>query len=341
MGLNNFTEEEKRRARRADLFEFLHEHHADQLRYDGYEWVKFRPNPSIGIHKGACSFKDFSTGESGNSLDFLVNYLGYDIVDAVHALCDAVPSELETGGAASNSYTLQSNTLHISNRSSAQGKRVLVLPEAEPGSYRRVFAYLTQRRGISAETVQKLINSKLLYQSREHGNIVFVNPERDWGEWRGTSTFAEESSGRKYRGMLAGSRQDGFWWFRTGSAKTAEAAYICEGAIDAISLYELHMMHREHNAEVAPDLTPIDAYYISIGGCEKKAALERIAKSLRGKAYVSFLPDNDAAGRAAMEWFDQWYQEAFPGHRPILGLPKEKDWNDVLMRERSKVQAGK
>ena len=43
-----------------------------------------------------------------------------------------------------------------------------------------MFAYLTRSRGISSETVNRLIRDGLLYQEPDHGNAVFVTVERDY-----------------------------------------------------------------------------------------------------------------------------------------------------------------
>ena len=62
---------------------------------------------------------------------------------------------------------------------SVRSAREFVLPKRGQ-DHRRVFAYLTRTRGISSETVNRLIRDGLLYQEPDHGNAVFVTVERDY-----------------------------------------------------------------------------------------------------------------------------------------------------------------
>ena len=124
--------------------------------------------------------------------------------------------------------------------------------------------------------------------------------ERDFAELRGTYTF-----GNPFHGIVPHSRHDGFWWFRT--SRNAAKAYICEAAIDAISLYELHKIQGNHE----------EAYYISIAGVAKQPAIDRL-KKYKYKLVLSV--DNDDAGQncrnrnSDLEYI----------------IPVHKDWNEDL-----------
>lgn len=123
------------------------------------------------------------------------------------------------------------------------------------GKYKNLFAFLSGR-GIPAETIQTLIRQNLIYQEKKNNNIVFISAEKDFAELRGTYTFGNTS----FHGIVPNSRHDGFWWFRT--SKDTSVAYICEAAIDAISLFELHKLQGVQKP----------AYYIRIAGAAKQAA---------------------------------------------------------------------
>ena len=124
--------------------------------------------------------------------------------------------------------------------------------------------------------------------------------ERDFAELRGTYTF-----GNPFHGIVPHSRHDGFWWFRT--SRNAAKAYICEAAIDAISLYELHKIQGNHE----------EAYYISIAGVAKQPAIDRLKKY---KYKLVLAVDNDDAGQncrnrnSDLEYI----------------IPVHKDWNEDL-----------
>lgn len=141
---------------------------------------------------------------------------------------------------------------------------------------------------------------KYCIRKKNRNNIVFINTERDFAELRGTYTF-----GKSFHGVVPNCRNDGFWWFRT--SKTASKAYICEAAIDAISLFELHRLHGKSEP----------AYYISIAGAAKQSAINRLKQA---KPELILAVDNDAAGQQCRS------------RNPDLDyiIPKHKDWNEDL-----------
>ena len=67
--------------------------------------------------------------------------------------------------------------------------RVLIPPEPVQGPYRQLSAYLTQQRGIPPALVQILVDDGILYQEKEHNNMVFINPSRTFAELRGSNSF--------------------------------------------------------------------------------------------------------------------------------------------------------
>ena len=280
----NVTHEQIQNARRADLYAFLAGHHDSDFIHEKNN-IRLKCNHSVCIRTGYCGYRDFATNETGNSVDFLVRHMGYGLVDAVQALTAAVPAAAPAPPAAAQQDTLK----HVPAE----------FPAPVDGMYRNLFAYLSNRC-ISRQTIHALVSGKIMYQEKTHNNIVFINPERDFAEIRGTYTY-----GKPFHGVVPNCRHDGFWWFRT--SKNAGTAYICEAAVDAVSLYELHKM-QEH---------PQDAYYISIAGVAKQAAIDRL-KSSRLTPVLAV--DNDTAGQKCRD------------RNPELSyiLPANKDWNEDL-----------
>lgn len=289
--MRRYTKEQMRCARRTDLYEFLMRYHADRFKREGQS-IHPIANNSLSIRRGYSGYIDFATEEKGNSVDFLVKHMGYELDQAVFALCG------DAGGCLSDKKEIV-----VPGDSDGFESLSPVFPEPAGGRYSRLFAFLVGR-GIPAKTIQSLINQHLLYQSRERNNAVFINHEKDWAELRGTYTLGD----KPFKGTVAHCRADGFWWFKTG--RDASLAYICEGAIDAISLYILHM----RNGKTDP------AIYVSIGGVSKQQAIERIKRQTVAVLAV----DNDTAGQKCRD------------KNPELSfiLPVTKDWNEDL-------QAGK
>ena len=280
---SNVSKEQIASARHADLYAFLMKYHSSNFKTEG-DSIRSKDNHSISIKKSYKGYKDFATNETGNPIDFLMKHMGFDFVNAVQALSD-VPASAISQPADAQQYGI----------SNVPPK----FPEPVDGMYKNLFAYL-KNRGISTETIQMLVEQKKMYQEKSKNNIVFINMERDFAELRGTYTF-----GKPFHGIVNNSRPDGFWWFRT--SKDADKGYICEAAIDAISLYELHRIHG-HTEE---------AYYISIAGAAKQPAIDRLKNS---KLDIILAVDNDAAGQncrnknSDLEYI----------------IPVHKDWNENL-----------
>ena len=283
--VNNVSKEQAASARCADLYDFLVKYHDSKFKHEG-DSIRPKDNHSISIKKGYHGYKDFSTGETGNSIDFLMNHMGFDFISAVQALSDI-------------STLTPTPAYHADVQQDSIGIVPPEFPEPADGMYKNLFAYL-RSRGISTGTIQMLVGQKIMYQEKSKNNIVFINKERDFAEVRGTYTF-----GKPFHGVVTNSRHNGFWWFRT--SKAALKGYICESAIDAISLYELHRIHG--NKE--------EAYYISIAGVAKHPAIDRLKNS---KLHIILAVDNDAAGQncrnknSDLEYI----------------IPVHKDWNEDL-----------
>lgn len=278
------TEQQKRQARKANLFEYLATHHADSVELDRHgKTLRLAANHSISVKNGYSGYLDFATDEHGNGIDLLCRHFGYDFQTAVLALCGESPKD----------FSFSSPSL--SKVTSATGmKKEIELPPPAP-DYRRMMAYLTQSRRLPVPLVQMLIDKRLVYQAADTNNAVFVSQARDFAELRGTLTA------KPYHGIVKGSRHDGAWAFRLGGSDT-QLAYICESAIDAISLAAI---------------LGASAYYVSIAGAAKQAAIDRIKKS---RLCVVIATDNDQAG-----------EECRRRNSDCEAIwPEHKDWNDDL-----------
>lgn len=282
---NNVSKEQTASARHADLYTFLMKHHSSNFKTEG-DSIRPVDNHSISIRKGYNGYKDFATGETGNSIDFLKNYMGYTFVEAVQALSD---TSVSASAPIHPAGYLQNGIRNVPPE----------FPEPVNGTYKNLFAYL-RSRGIPSETIQMLISQKIIYQEKSKNNIVFINMERNFAELRGTYTF-----GKPFHGIVPNSRHDGFWWFCT--SKNATKGYICEAAIDAVSLYELHKIQGRQE----------EAYYISIAGVSKQPAIDRLKNS---KLHIVLAVDNDAAGQQCRN----------KNSELEYILPKNKDWNEDL-----------
>ena len=318
-------------ARNGDLFNFLLENYPND--YD-IECGCLRPknNHSISIRPGIPFYYEFDGGIHGNSLEYLVDVLGYNFKDAVFALNDGFTNNtpLTTNYQTDTAVT----TNHQTDTNPEEGNPQF--PEPCKGGYKRLFAFLLSR-GISRETIQKLVDEEAVYQD-EHGNVIFINTSDKWGEIRGTNTYADKRCEHRkkcerycpierqwckhmdtcseykkdiYHKIVNGSKKNMYWIYIPDEGMDADIAYICEGAIDAISLYELHRIKG----------APIGGMYVSIGGAGKQGAIVNLMNNWYLKKEDTILAvDNDGPGEDC--------RKRNPDLRFII--PKNKDWNDDL-----------
>lgn len=279
-------------ARMADLHQFLIDNHPEEIIREG-SYIRLKEHSSICIkqhHSGYCRFSDAT--EHGNGIDLLTLYLGYDKLDAIRALALGSNPECRS----------------FSPLLSASDHSRFTYPSPASKPYSRVTAYLVKSRALSNDTVSALMKAGLLYQEASHMNAVFINHEQDYCEIHGTLSF-----GKSFHGCRRVS-PTGYWSFRVGKASPVQRAYVCEGAIDAISLYELH---RYEGGGCSGNL------YCSIGGVSNQQAIDKIASC----AYeVIMAVDNDAAGAACRSRNSQFSSI----------VPQGKDWNDDLRNIKEK-----
>ena len=280
------TKEQIDRAREADLYSYLVNYHGGEIIPCGNA-IRLKGCDSVYIKPGYYGYMRFSTGERGNGIDLLTRHLGYSFTEAVEALAgcriDPIMKEVQ-------------RDLPI--------QKACSFPEPTKEPFRRVYAYLTRTRGISSATVTMLVKRGLLYQD-DHGNACFVNEDRTFCEVRGTLSMV-----RYHRTLRSEIGNCAYWSFAVGD--NPKVAYVCEGAIDAISLYELL-----RNEVKEP------ALYCGIGGVGNVDTIKRIEDlGLRTVLAV----DNDVAGKTCREFSPQLETM----------IPTEKDWNEDL-QARSKI----
>lgn len=231
-------------------------------------------------------FFQFSVGLGGDQIQFLQNYVyNGDFIAAVQDLA---------------SYAAGCSLWDFIEPEKSTEKSFL-LPPKENGLYKRVWAYLVKKRNIPSKTIQELFDEGTLYQTAKYGNCAFVSKECNYAELVGTGET-------RFKGIVQGSDQDGYWI--TG-ATNPEKVYVCESAIDAISLKVLHEIASPDNHNNA---------YASIGGL-KPQAMQRLLAKYPDKCILAV--DNDDAANAFADKFSELER----------AIPSAKDWNELLKEE--------
>lgn len=316
-----------RRARRANLYSYLCKYHPGDVTREG-DSLRLNCDHSVSVRSNWSGYTDFATGETGNAIECLMYFFNYDFQSAAAALAMhdgmpeeelVLPDETITLPGPPKSPVTAAGTASVSSPSAAsQGppaalqapSKPFVLPAAHQGPYLQLFAYLTQQRGIPAEMVRILIDDGLLYQEAGHANAVFTDPAKTFAELRGTVP------GKPFHRVMF-SDPAAFWWFKPGGPEAIpKIAYICEGAIDAISLYLYLVSDDANRAETG--------LYCSIAGVANQQRIDRIKSGMAAAGCPTVLAvDADDAGRLCCQ--------RNPDCGTLLPWGGMKDWNLVLL----------
>lgn len=256
--------------------------------YDPTGWQRVSKNVIVGVLHDSCKvtlgkgWYWFSRNQgSQNPIDFLMRYYGLNFKEAVHVIDDYIQSS-----------SRGSRECYCNKKEVSPNNNVVRPPVASERPWHELLEYLTRRRYIMPSIVDYLVKKGLVYQTAGYyANACFINLKKNHWEVVGMHPT------RRYRQVSDASN---YWAYALGSKR----AYICESAIDAISLYEL--------------LDDKEATYISIAGSVTRAKL--IKKVVNEYSEVILAVDNDDAGNkiAAM----------YPNLRRII--PQNKDFNDDL-----------
>lgn len=286
---NRVSSEQITKAKSINLINYLKECHPEMIKKDPHSnrYIDATHDSLVIMERG---FTRFSTGDKGDQIQYVMNYLHMDFQDAVLLLNNYLGCGNSGEKCISfNYYTPNSNSEYFEK------------PEAATGKYRRVWSYLTIIRGIPAETVEKLFDDGTLYQDKAYGNCVFMSSKCKYAEIVGTTDI-------RFKKIEANSEPDGYWI--TGNTDS-DTVYICESAIDAISLMVLNQKYNSTE----------NAAYASMGGL-KKEVLKRLEAD--GFKKVILAVDNDSAGYKFTEQHDEYLEIETPRGCKI------KDWNEML-----------
>ena len=151
-----FTDEQKHQANSVDLSDLLRRR-GEKILPSGRD-KRLASDHSITV-RGNRWF-DHATGEGGLAVDFIRRFYNLSFPEAVALLLEG-----ELGEA-----------YHNVEEKTVKPHKPFVVPSAND-SMRRVYAYLTQRRGIDHEIVSSFAQAGLLYEDAEYHNAVFIGKD--------------------------------------------------------------------------------------------------------------------------------------------------------------------
>lgn len=301
MEYKKFTPGQKERAKKADLIAFLGAYMGLEFKKAGryYQCVQHNSLVVYADRKGFVWNSQNISG--GDTIDFLRKVEGKSFPEAVETII---------GETAAVTYK------PAPTYKSQAGQ--LVLPEKAEGKYNRVYAYLSQSRGISTDVITDFMKSKQLYQDAR-GNCVFVGFDEQgtakFGSIRGTLTE------KKYRGDCKNSDKR-YAFHQMGADSTR--LYIFEAPIDLMSHCTLTDLAYGKDAYKGQTR-------LALCG-SSDVALEAFLARHKEVKVLHFRLDNDEAGRAAVAKYTAKYQAR--GYEVHSVFSKGKDVNEDLINRK-------
>ena len=208
--MSYYSPEDIQQAKQMDLLSYLRQFEPQELVHvSGNTWCT-REHDSLKISNGKWNW--FSRGIGGRTaLDYLVKVRGLPFTDAVGIILGRA-AEMPP----------------VSRSEPQEEEKVLLLPDPVEGYPFRVVQYLTDR-GIDRKLIDFCIERKLLYESRDYHNAVFVGYDAV-----GVARYAAlRGTVGAYKGEATGS--DKHYSFALCLSTEAEQVHVFESAIDLLS----------------------------------------------------------------------------------------------------------
>lgn len=297
------TPEEIRQAKEMDLLTYLQNYAPNELVRVAPGTYCTREHDSLKISNGKWCW--FSRGIGGKTaLDYLIKVQDYPFTQAVDTILGR---------------TAVRPTV-ISHRQQQEPPRDLMMPELN-SSTNTVVKYLIGR-GIHPEVIDYCLTHRLLFESRQYHNAVFVGYDKG-GKARYAALRGTKGS---YKGEVTGS--DKRYSFSIAENRSTETVHLFESAIDLMSYATLlHMTGRDWKQDALLSLAGV---YKTKRESVVPVALSRFLTDFPGIRTLRLHLDNDEIGRGAAKGI----MDGLKGNYEVLDEPPRygKDVNDALQR---------
>ena len=282
----HFTTEQKETARQTDLVALL-QSQGEQLKRSGKEYVWHDGSEKVTV-RGNLWFHQYER-IGGDAVDFVRRFYNMDFPQAVNFLLG------NNGGSLPRAEPVKQ-----------EPKKPFELPPQNE-NMRRVYAYLLNRRGIDREVLSDFVHKRMVYESADYHNAVFVGYDE-----KGISRHAHKrgtGSESTYKGNAEScDPRYSFHW--TGTDNTL---YLFEAPIDMLSFISLHKENwRSHSYAAAC--------------CVGDQVLFQMLKANPNIDTVCLCMDNDTAGQAANKRISD--KLFIQGIKHEILVPEFKDWNE-------------
>lgn len=319
-----FTDEQIAQAKETSLTE-LATYYGFHPKHVGNNLYTLAEHDSIRIYNDRtwCRWsRAGNKGEGGGSqIDFLIQFCDAGSVSG------AIRTLLEFQGISAedeNWRERMAETLpkHRAAKAEEEKKKEFILPEPMEGNYRRAYAYLIKTRGLSQKVVDYFVRDlKILYEEKEHHNLVFIGKDKDGKVRYATKRGTADIYGKKYRGDVAGNDKN--YGINIVNPKST-ALKVFEANIDLMSYLDITGDYESNKLVL---------------GMTADNPLVQFLKDYPHIKSIGFCLDNDEAGMLAMYGkenriglLEKYAAQGYETYADIV--PKDigcKDWNEYLV----------
>lgn len=289
----HFTKEQREQARQTDLANFLI-NQGEKVKKSGseYKWLDGSQKVTIRGHLWYHQYEQ----KGGDAVDFVHRFYNKDYAEAVEMLLNNCGGQI------------------IASPLIEKEHKPFELPQRND-RMSRAFSYLLLSRGIDKEVLYEFVRRKMIYESADFHNAVFVgydsNGKPRHAHKRGTVTSTS------YKGNVAGSQPEFSFHF----SGTSDRIYLFEAPIDMLSFISMHKENWKNHS-----------YAASCSVSDR--VLFQCLKDNPNIKNVFLCFDNDEAGQTANKRIAEKLNSM--NIKSKILIPIHKDWNeDILNGERT------
>ena len=322
-----YTNEQIQRANDSSLETYLRKR-GKQLKPSGTEFILIYTD-STGTHDSITirnnKWYDHKNGIGGYPIQFMKEFYGLNFREALKELLYGEEPMLNGWTDSSESVSIHKKQRIENNDKPKINEEINIPKKAEyilplkANNNDRLFEYLTEKRYISKEVVEKFLNKGLIYQESKYGNIVFLGTDKN-GVPKSASKKSTSNNGKKFKIKVTGSDTSfGFCW-----RGKSERVFVFEAAVDLMSFITLSKENWENDN------------YIALDGLSPKPLLRFIEENKNIKEVYLCL-DYDIAGIEAGEKINDILDEMYGDKiNTVIINPLYKDWNEELKAKNGK-----
>ena len=322
-----YTNEQIQRANDSSLETYLRKR-GEQLKPSGTEFILIYTD-STGTHDSITirnnKWYDHKNGIGGYPIQFMKEFYGLNFREALKELLYGEEPMLNGWTDSSESVSIHkkqrienNDEPKINEEFNIPKKAEFILP-VKANNNDRLFEYLTEKRYIPKDVVEKFVDKGLIYQESKYGNIVFIGTDEN-GVPKSASKKSTSNSGKKFKIKVKGSDTSfGFCW-----RGESERVFVFEAAVDLMSFITLSKEDWENDN------------YIALDGLSLKPLLRFIEENKNIKEVYLCL-DYDIAGIEANEKINDMLDEMYGDKiNTVIINPLYKDWNEELKAKNGK-----